>query len=393
MFHLVWNECPQWHRLAVAVHGYERCWLHGTVGCTKLQTIDTATHERLHMVVLRYVREPHASVVCHRLCEPLGHRSLVVACQSVVGHHPPVQQHHVGLHCGHAIQVVRQRLALSDLHMLVHVNESNPSVFVSVPTVAVSIRLALCRLLVAPVDDLHALIVKRRHGFVAPSIVVDKEPFHAHQQVVVYPLMKVSLLLSGYTAQGHVLDAHLTRRRLPQRFMLVQPCLGFFVLLAPRSAPHVLHSLADVHLSQRRAVRPFNVFQECRPRVVPASFVGAGHNAPAAHTVVVVDAQPAALRRIDEAQHRPQPLHRLRVVPPLVYEAAGRHRIVKHIVDGSFQQDVRVAEHERPVHVLNQPLHAHHVLCAAEVSQSVLSVVLLVRPLCQFRVEVHQLSP
>ena len=277
--------------------------------------------------------------------------------------------------------------------MLVHVDESNPGVFVSVPAVAVSIRLALCRLLVAPVDDLHALIVKRRHGFIAPSVVVDKEPLHTHQQVVVYPLLKVSLLLPGYAAQGHVLDAHLTRRRLPQRFVLVQPYLGFLVLLAPRSAPHVLHPLADVHLSQRRTVRPSDVFQECRARVVPAPLVGAGHNSPAAHTVIVVDAQSAALRRIDEAQHRPQPLHRLRVVPPLVYEAAGRHRLVKHIVDGSFQQDVRVAEYERTVHVLNQPLHAHHVLCAAEVCQSVLRVVFLVRPLCQFRVEIYELPP
>ena len=222
-------------------------------------------------------------------------------------------------------------VAVTQSHVLVCIQETNPSVVVAVLLVAVVIRRILSRLAVAPVDDLHLCPRYLWHGFVAASVIINENLFYTQPDVVLHELKEIVVFHPRNHADGHIIDVTLAWCQVPQACMFIEPPLPLlFLVLVPRTTPQMFEAFRRIReRPQRRLLVCPDVFKECRASVIPCAVRVVAVDAPASRAVIVVNAQPTALRRIDVTEHRPQPLDTVRIVPPLVDETDGRYALVE----------------------------------------------------------------
>ena len=256
-------------RIDKPVHVVRVMWV-----CSKLHVFQPTSHKALGIAVLRTITL-YPCIQRHRLREANRQWSVIIASQSVVRHHTPVNHQHISL-----VVSLHHRgdlLAPVPTQILIHIQESYPGIFVAVLLVAIFVHNALRILGVGYVRNLHqsAFDVRLQNIlhrlFVTPSIVVNKDLRHTDFLVVFNPLRAVSVFQPTDGTYRHpFLTSHLWSS-FPQFLVLIQPptlCLDVVILPTPTPVVNLRKCLMSM-------CKPFNLGRWVRissNRLAPVSY-------------------------------------------------------------------------------------------------------------------------
>ena len=145
-------------------------------------------------------------VLARSFREAFLHRSRVVVCQSVVGHHLPVQAHHVGIVLvnphgdGHP--------HVGEVHQLVEVEETYPVVFAGMVAVTLLISVALQAFEIGNFHkarlDVRLQNVLEQLSILHAVVVVDEYLVNAQTVVMLHPFHGVAVLQPADGTNGHL---------------------------------------------------------------------------------------------------------------------------------------------------------------------------------------------